>query len=126
MEWTSKLTLVELSICSDPLCGEEVFALLEVSDGKRFLYIVRSPMGEESQVAESNQKLSDDEVYRLLDEGNWFDSDIALQSAEIEGLEDILRPLEGEWPLFTLSSSLPLAEQKFREWIELWIGANRA
>jgi hypothetical protein len=80
----------------------------------------------ESQVAESNEKHSDDEVYRLLDEGNWFDSDIALQSAEIEGVEDIPRLLEGEWPLFTIRSSLPLTEQKFREWIERWKGAKRA
>jgi hypothetical protein len=126
MGWTSRQTLVEVSVCSDPLCGVEVFSLLEGSDGKRFFYIVRDPMGEESQVAESNEKHSDDEVYRLLDEGNWFDSDIALQSAEIEGVEDIPRLLEGEWPLFTIRSSLPLTEQKFREWIERWKGAKRA
>ncbi len=117
MNWKSKLTLVEVSVCSDPLCGVEVFALLEVADGKSFLYIIRDPMGEESQVAESNQKLSDDEIYKLLEEGCWFNSDIAIQTAEVVGTDDIPRLIDGDFPLFTICSSLPLAEKKFREWI---------
>lgn len=117
--------LVELSVCDDPLCGESVFQLIENLDGNCFVYAILDPMDEWSEISRSNEQLNEDQIYRLLDNTNWFDSDIALQSAEIDGGDYMPRLLDGDWPLFTISSSLPQAEQRFREWIERWIIANR-
>lgn len=117
--------LVELSVCDDPLCGDSVFRLVESHDDDYFIYAILDPMNEWSEISRTKKKLTEDQIYSLLDATNWFDSDIALQSVEIDGPEYISRLLEGEWPLFTISSSLPLTEQKFREWIERWIEKNQ-
>jgi hypothetical protein len=117
--------LVELGVCGDPLCGESVFRLIESHYGDFFIYETLDPMDERSEILRSKEQLTTAQIYRLLDETNWFDSDIALQSAEIYEEQFIPRLLDGEWPLFTVRSTLPLAEQRLREWIERWIAENR-
>jgi hypothetical protein len=117
--------LVELFVCSDPLCGEETFQLIEVEDKSGFSYIERQPMGVESELLVSSEKLTAEQVIKLLDETNWFNSDIPLELADISVVEDVPSLMEGDFPLFTISGSILGAELKFREWVERWIKKNR-
>jgi len=121
----TKIVLVELFVCTDPLCGGETFQLIEVEDNSGFSYIDREPIGEESELMVSSKKLTDEQVIKLLDESNWFNSDIPLELADISSLEDISGLLEGNLPLFTIGGSMLGAELKFREWAERWIKKNR-
>ena len=83
-------------------------------------------MGEETEIQSSTEKLTDDQVFKLLDQTNWLDADISLENADISGLNDIPRLLGGDWPLFTIGGSLPGVDQRFRLWVEGWIERNRS
>ena len=117
--------LVQQFVCEDPLCGGELFQLIEKEQGDRYNYVARDPMGEETEIQSSTEKLTDDQVFKLLDLTNWLDADISLENADISGVEDIPSLLEGNYPLFTISGSILGAELKFREWVVRWIKKNR-
>jgi len=117
----SERLLVNLFVCEDPLCGGETSELIEVDGPQGFSYIERQPMGEESVRLVSSIKLTDEQVIKLLNEMNWFNSDIPLELADISVVEDISSLMEGKYPLFTISGAIPEASLRFREWAEGWI-----
>jgi hypothetical protein len=117
--------LVQQFVCEDPLCGGELFQLVEREHRGRYTYVARYPMGEETELQAHSEKLTDDQVFKLLDQANWFDADISLENADISAVEDVPSLMEGDFPLFTISGSVPGAELKFREWAERWIKKNR-
>jgi len=119
-------TLVELFVCEDPMCGGELYQLIEKGQGDRYSYVSRDPMGEETEILSSTAKLTDEEALNLLDRTNWFHADVAIKNADISGLNDIPRLLGGDWPLFTIGGSLPGVDQRFRLWLEGWIKRNRS
>jgi hypothetical protein len=117
--------LVQQFVCDDPLCGGELFQLVEREHRGRYTYVTRYPMGEETELQAHSEKLTDDQVFKLLDLTNWLDADISLESADISGVEDVPSLLGGNYPLFTISGSILGAELKFREWVVRWIKKNR-
>jgi hypothetical protein len=117
--------LVEQFVCEDPLCGGELFQLIEKKLGERYTYSARYPMGEEAEIQSSSEKLNDEQIFKLLNQTNWLHADISLKNADISGVEDIPSLLEGDFPLFTIGGSMPDAELRFREWVESWFKRHR-
>ena len=112
--------LIELSLCEDPLCGVETFQLVEVLNEEFFIYLVRDPMQDEREVARTAQRLTDEEIYELVEQSNWFNSSISLENADITSVTEAHRLLEGDWPIFTVGGSMTSAAKRFRNWAESW------
>lgn len=118
--------LVQQFVCDDPLCGGELFQLVEREHRGSYSYVARYPMGEETELQACSQELTDDQVFKLLDLTNWLDADISLENADISAVEDVPSLMEGDFPLFTISGSIPGAAQAFRIWAESWVEKHSA
>jgi hypothetical protein len=89
--------LVQQFVCDDPLCGGELFQLVEREHLGRYTYFARYPMGEETELQAHSEKLTDDQVFKLLDQANWLDADISLENADISAVEDVPSLMEGDF-----------------------------
>ena len=116
--------LFELGVCDYPLCGESIYRLVQRHGKDGIKYLSIGPEGDENEILTSKEHLSDARIVELLNREKWFGADLALETADLCSLDDVSRLLDGEWPLFTIRSSIEGIEQKFRDWVMNWVAKN--